>query len=514
MKNHLYALLVSVSLAVILGGCTNTNTDQSAKPAATAKGDGAGRSSPGGATKGTATATASDADAGKPDLTTRDSSGAQVPGIPTPGAPGAATDAEGVITKTLPDGQQQVSINMSELPNETVICTVGGTPLRVSTYKSMLTLQQVQMSAGIGSDPATRAQLLAEAQKRGIALSADEKERLIKTARNSQSKDKAGFEQFLKEKGLTEDQYEQEICNIGLAYKMSSLLLQQGLLPELVKRELLCNAAKAGGMEKDAMNKYFLFKHSRSYPAMVQQTGLPADALKDEIVKSELAKLQVKKLTKNLQVTEAEVKGTYDKNKELFKHGERIKMSSILIMAPTTDVPPAITSIRTQIKNQNPKLTDAEVDARVAIVNKQLEQRALLVLGQAQQSKDFAKIANENTDDLQAKMRASGGDLGWLEKSQLTPTVADAVWDLKPGTVLPRLIKTEVGYQIIKVTGREKPGYLPYKDVKQLVALQVQQLKTQAVLNNWLAQKQKTTKIEYSPKFVALATAASGTQAK
>jgi parvulin-like peptidyl-prolyl isomerase len=498
MKNYFHALLISVSAAAVLSGCTNTPPTASNTTGA----DG--------------TTTGAVGNVGTPDLTTKDGSGAVVPGIPTPGAaPELPSGQSGVITKTLPDGQKQVSINMSDLPNETVICTVGSTPVKVSTYKSMLTMKQVQLSTGIGQDPAVRAQLLAEAQKRGLTLSKDEKGRLIRTAKASQAKDKGGFEQFLKEKGLNESQYEQEILNIGLAYKMSSLLLQQELMPELVRRELLCNAAKTGGLEKDAMNKYFLFKHSRSYPVMAQQTGLPHDALKDEIVKTELAKLQVKKLTKNLQVSEAEVKGTYDKNKDLFKHGERIKLASILILAPTTDLPPEITSIKTEVKRQNPNLSDAEVDARVTIVNKQLEQRALVVLGKAQQNpKDFAKIANDNTDDMQAKMRSTGGDLGWLDKPALTPTVADAVWDLKAGTVLPRLITTEVGYQIIKVVGRKKPGYLSYKEVKPVVAMQVQQIKTQDMLNNWLAAKQKSTKIEFSPKFLALSAGCGDNKAK
>lgn len=513
MNRNSQATLISASVAALLTvaatGCTQqssktgttttttTTTTSSAAPGTTTGPE----ITTGTTTTGTAT------DAALTPGTATDGVVATVPGTADVSAAGTATPAgtPDVVTKTLPDGQRQISINMNELPNETVICTVGGSPLRVSTYKSMLTLQQVQVSSGIGQDPATRARLLGEAAKRGITLSEGEKSRLLKTAKESQSKDAAGFQAFLKEKKLTEAQYEKEICDIGLAYKVSSVLLQQGLLPELVNREILVNAAKAGGFEKDAMNKYFLFKHSRTYPIMLQQTGLHQDALRDEIVKSELAKLQVEKLTKKLQVSEPEIKQFYNKNRQMYQHDERIRISSILILAPTTDMPPAITSIKTEIKKQNPKLSDAEVDARVQIVNKELEQRALVILGKAQQSKDFTKIANENTDDMQAKMRANGGDLGWVDKASLTPLVSDAVWDLKPGTVLPRLIKTEVGYQILKVTGHEKPGFLSYAEVKPVVVMQVQQMKTQQALTNWLAEKHRTLKIEYSPKFIALA---------
>lgn len=530
MNKNSQALLIKVSVAAMLTtnvtSCTQqssttgtTTTTTTTTTSSTAPGTTTTTALPTATTSGTETTTGTittgtATDAAVAPGTATDAVPATAPGtaeVPGTASPSGTPD---VITKTLPNGQKQISINMNELPNETVICTVGGSPLRVSTYKSMLTLQQVQVSSGIGQDPATRARLLGEAAKRGITLSDSEKSRLLKTAKESQSKDAAGFQAFLKEKKLTEAQYEKEIYDIGLAYKVSSLLLQQGLLPELVNREILVNAAKAGGFEKDAMNKYFLFKHSRTYPLMLQQTGLPQDALKDEIVKSELAKLQVQKLTKKLQVSEPEIKQFYNKNKQMYQHDERIRISSILVLAPTTDMPPAITSIKTEIKKQNPKLSDAEVDARVQIVNKQLEQRALVILGKAQQSKDFVKIANENTDDMQAKMRANGGDLGWVDKASLTPVVADAVWSLKPGTVLPRLIKTEVGYQILKVTGHEKPGFLSYAEVKPVVAMQVQQLKTQQALTNWLAEKHRTLKIEYSPKFIALAGGGAADKAK
>ncbi|MFN8660051.1 MAG: peptidylprolyl isomerase [Candidatus Obscuribacterales bacterium] len=508
MNKQSQSLLVALSVA-LLAGCnganmqTNLNPAQTPDPktpaATTATGTATATDA---AATATATGTATDSTA---TATATDSATTTGTGTATDSATATTTGKPDVETRTLPDGQKEISISMKDLPNETVICTVGGAPLRISTYKSMLVLQQVQASSGIGADPAVRAKLLAEAKARNLTLSPSDKEKLLKTAKEGQSKEPGGFEKFLKDRGLTEAQYAEEIYNIGLAYKMSSVLLQQGLLPELVNREILCNAAKAGGLEKDAMNKYFLFKHSRSYPLVLQQTGLPQDALKDEIVKTEMAKLQAEKVTKGSKVTDAELKAVYAKNKELFKHGERVRLSSILILAPSADVPPAIRSIKTEIKNQNPKLTDAEVDARVALVNKELEQKALVILGKAQATKDFGKLANESTDDMQAKMRGTGGELGWLDKESLTPAVADAVWTQPTGTVLPRLIKTELGYQIIKVTGHEKPGYLSFNDVKPIVALQVQQLKTQLVLEKWLQDKHKTTKIEYSPKFLAIA---------
>lgn len=518
MKKISQALIVSVGVAAVLTSCTTTKSSETTTTTTTTT-DATGTTTvtststdgtlpPGAtatdATSGTGTAT----DSTSTTATATDSAATAVPGTTTDATTGVAGAPPDVQTNTLPNGQKQVSINMNDLPSDTVICTVGGVPLKVGTYKSMLMLQQVQMTAGIGQDPKTRARLLAEAKKNNITLTADEKQRLVKTAKDSQYKDDAAFQKFLKEKHLTAAQYENEIYSIGLAYKVSSMMLQQGLLPELVNREILVSAAKADGLEKGAIEKYNAMKNSQAFPAMEKQSGLAGEALKEEIIKSELAKLQMLKLAGKTPVTDADLKKVYDQNKTQLRHDERIKLASILVLAPTVDIPPTITSIKSEVRKAEPKLTEAELDAKTAMVDKQLEQRALVILGKAEAAKntaEFAKLANENTDDLQAKANKTGGELGWVDKASLTPAVAAQVWTLKPNTVLPRLIKTEIGYQIIRVNGHEKSGFLSFNEVKPLLAAQVQQAKATQTINKWLMDKHKTMKIEYSPKFVAIA---------
>lgn len=156
----------------------------------------------------------------------------------------------------------------------------------------------------------------------------------------------------------------------------------------------------------------------------------------------------------------------------------------------------------------NPKLTGKDLDATIAQVMQNQQQKALILLGRAKGGENFATLCNENTDDITSKIKKNGGDLGFQERGQLIPQFADAVWGLKAGDVLPKLVKTGLGFQIIKVSAREKPGTLPLDDVRPLIEEKVKQDKVQLAVNNWINDRRRSVKIEFSPRFIAAATKA------
>src|SRR5262249_43462471 len=149
-------------------------------------------------------------------------------------------------------------------------------------YKRMLRIQQIQMNQKIIADPNTKASLVAEARKRGIELTPAEKSRLVETAHKEKGSDPKQFQEFLKKNNATEKQFDDEVMLSGLAFKMSNAVVESTLLSDLVNRELLAQAAREGGGEKDAMNQYLAFKHSKNYDVLLQQTQLGPEGLKDE----------------------------------------------------------------------------------------------------------------------------------------------------------------------------------------------------------------------------------------
>ena len=407
----------------------------------------------------------------------------------------------------------KVNINLNELSNDLPICLVAGNEIKVGDYKRMLRLQQIQANQAIIMNPQAKAQLLEESKKRNVSLTNEEKAKLLETAHQQKGQSPKEFQEFLNKTKSSEQQFDQEILQTGLAFKTSNMMIESALLPEMVNRELLAQASKEEGKEKEAMNHYLSFKHSKNFAQLEQATGLSSDALRDEIVKEEMAKLQVAKLQPQATVSDAEVRKTYNEHKNLFKHDERIKLASILIACPERDLG-AITSVRSQVKAANPKLEGAQLDSAVAQVMEAAKQKALILLGQAKAGSDFAKLANENSNDPVTTSKKNGGDMGFVEKKNMIPQLADPIWKLKPGQTLDQVVKSELGYSIYKCTGREPAGYVKYEEVKPQLEALAKQAKLQQVVAKWLDSRRKLVKVEFTPKFMALANGGANTKTK
>jgi len=397
-----------------------------------------------------------------------------------------------------------VKINLNELPADTPICTVANTEIKVSDYKRMLQIEQSQANQAIVTDPGAKLRLLAEAKKRGINLSQEEKTKLLEAAHEQKGMDAAQFKEFLKKTHSTEAQFDNEVVLSGLAFKTSNAIIEESLLNELVNRALLAQAAKESGGEKEAMNKYLSFKQTPQYNQLLKQTGLSADSLKEEMLRAHLAKMQIAKLESKAKVSPEEVKKVYEQHKAQLKHGERIKLSTILVICPENDVGP-IASVRTQLKKANPNLSDKELDTQSTQYIEQAKQKALILLGQAKAGADFAKLANENSNDPVTVAKKNGGDMGFVEKKDIIPTLAEPVSKLKSGELLPQLVKSELGYNIYKVTGKEPAGPFKFEEVRPTLELLAKQAKMQQVLAQWIADRRKVVKVEFTPKFLAIA---------
>jgi len=98
-----------------------------------------------------------------------------------------------------------------------------------------------------------------------------------------------------------------------------------------------------------------------------------------------------------------------------------------------------------------------KVDAKATDADKKLAMNKLtkLRLSLEKAPVDFAKMAQLLSTDEATK--ASGGDLGWREKSKIGygKEFAEAVFKLKPMTVSP-ILKTETGYHLVLVEGDRK----------------------------------------------------------
>ena len=80
-------------------------------------------------------------------------------------------------------------------------------------------------------------------------------------------------------------------------------------------------------------------------------------------------------------------------------------------------------------------------------------QKVRVLLAQARSGADFAKLARENSQDYGSGMQ--GGDLGWASKDRWVKPFADAAFKARIGDIVGP-VRTQFGWHIIKVTGRDK----------------------------------------------------------
>ena len=86
-----------------------------------------------------------------------------------------------------------------------------------------------------------------------------------------------------------------------------------------------------------------------------------------------------------------------------------------------------------------------------------LLKKAKDLLAQAKKTKDFAKLAKENSDDSSAQ---DGGVVDITNNNTVYEEYMNAVLKLKAGQIYDGVVETQAGYHIIKLDGIEKDGRL------------------------------------------------------
>jgi peptidyl-prolyl cis-trans isomerase C len=159
-----------------------------------------------------------------------------------------------------------------------------------------------------------------------------------------------------------------------------------------------------------------------------------------------------KKVEKEAQISDAEMKKFYDENKEKFKAGDQVKASHILVKT---------------------------------------EEEAKDVLAKLKGGAKFDELAKKVSTDSSA---AKGGDLGWFPKGAMVPEFEKVAFSLKEGET-SGIVKTQFGYHIIMVTGKRPAGITPYEDVKEQIRANLLPTKQQEIFIKMKDELKKGAKI-------------------
>lgn len=408
------------------------------------------------------------------------------------------TDAQKKPVMDLPQVADAMKvIKAKQLGDEVVICYVEGQPVTMGNYRRQLKTNLQKFQDTLAMDPGISKPYVEEARRRGLTLTQEEKTKLLETAKIAHGSSDASFKDFLKSSNLTETSFNNLIFEQALARKMFITLQEEGLLDSLVDHELFLAEGRARGFATKAFNNYMELKNSEVYPKALKQSGLSPELYRDDIVNNFMVLMVQDKIVSESPVTDEVAKKFYEANKEKLKHGERVRLSQIIIAAPEENIG-SLEGIKSQIVRLKPNISPSELDEAIKAKKVEIEHKAQDILKRAQKGEDFALLANENTDDVQARAAKSGGDAGFVETSMLNPQVKGVVEKLQAGQVAPQLIPIEIGYVIVKVSERQPPGTFAFAEIKDFLKQKLQEPNAKASLERWLNARRKTAKIELS----------------
>jgi PPIC-type PPIASE domain. len=162
--------------------------------------------------------------------------------------------------------------------------------------------------------------------------------------------------------------------------------------------------------------------------------------------------------------------------------------------------------IRSQVKLQRPDLKGAALEKEIEKIELAQENKAKSLLKQAKSGKDFATLANENTDDIPMRATKRGGDMGFMslddvKRSSILGFFAPTLESLKPGEIYPELLHSDFGWHIVKLTADEKEGYYSFNEVKDQLKQELAAGNEQLAVNSWLEKRQNEVPIRISREF-------------
>ncbi len=124
--------------------------------------------------------------------------------------------------------------------------------------------------------------------------------------------------------------------------------------------------------------------------------------------------------------------------------------------------------------------------------HKDIKERAEKAYKQLTAGKAFEEVARSFSDDPSA---AQGGDVGFVKRSDLLPTLRDSLNNLTPGSYTI-VIPTPYGLHILKLLEIKKSDLLPYEEVKKAIGERMVMEESNKRYKNYMDKLKKSSYIE------------------
>ena len=220
--------------------------------------------------------------------------------------------------------------------------------------------------------------------------------------------------------------------------------LKKQFLEELIAKQVIYEDAKKKGITKSKEYKEQLDKIIAS-------------------IKKDLAiKLWQKKLFEGIKISDKELRGYYNKNKQEFVQKESVHARHILVKS--------------------------EDEAKKIISQlKGLSGEAL--------KKKFIELAKEKSTGPSGPR---GGDLGYFSKGQMVPAFEKAAFGTAVGHITTTPVKTQFGYHVIYVEDKKKAATKPFNEVKPYIEQRLKMEKFRDAMQKKMEELKSKAKIKYN----------------
>jgi|SRR3972149_220802 len=258
---------------------------------------------------------------------------------------------------------------------------------------------------------------------------------------------------------------------IEVRKKAFDTLITNELMYQEAKKQNI--KVKKNEIEKqiDAVRKR-LKKNKTTLDKTLKNAKLTMKDLEKEIENSlSISKLN-EKIDKELKanvaqkITDTYLEDYYNKNKEKFKEPERIRLREILLRADPGSGPKGWEEVRLRAED---------------------------ILKELKAGKDFAKLAEEVSEDMYA---SKGGDLGFAHMGSIMPEIEAVAEKMNVGDVAGP-IWSLYGYHIIKLEEKAPAVQKTFAEVKENLKKNLEDTDYKRMKLKWLKELKKDAKIEY-----------------
>jgi len=316
-------------------------------------------------------------------------------------------------------------------------------------------LNSPQFKESVLNELVERKVALNQARKSGLAVSAPDLQKII--AQYEVFRDESGkfsvdrYRQLLKNQGLSEKAFEDDIRNGVILGQVQNVYAASGFLPESVVERLIRIREQEREVSQLVFNPTDYVKQVKVSAADVEKyyADHKSEFQIPERVKIEYLLLSVDAAERTVQIADEELRKIYEESKEArFSTPEERHASHILIAAPAT-------------ASADEK---AKARAKADELYKQVK---------AAPAK-FAELARKNSQDPGSAEK--GGDLGSFGRGLMVKPFDEAVFSMKPGDIAGP-VETQYGFHIIRLDGIKGGQVTPFDKVKSQIAEEVRKAK-------------------------------------